>query len=467
MADVETNVSTRFSVSRLLTTSGLGSAKNLDEAGAGLRALAVALRGADKLTRQFARSEAVKVLKGLDVDKAGQVVDIALDTESGVDLEDADPWENPVGAEVLDCIVDLLTDYIVFARPAHAITVALWILYTWVAEVFDVAPYLGIASPVKRCGKTNLMNLIRALSRRALAVSSISEAALFRVITSHRPTLLIDEADTLLPRNDSLRGILNSGHTRATAFVIRNVVGPEGEWVPRRFSTFGPKAIALIGRLPSTLEDRAIVIEMRRKTKTDRIERLRLSEINDWIQDILRPFCRRWADDNIKDLKSCNPSIPPCLHDRAADNWRPLLAIADRMGGRWPQDARAAAEALNGDGEDADVGVQLLTDLRSIFGHTPALSTDQILGSLNSLDERPWGEWKDGRPMTAMALAGLLKPFGVMPAGTLRFGRETAKGYRRESFADAWERYQPSHGNKPNQSGLQPLVKTRHTGGTM
>jgi hypothetical protein len=41
--------------------------------------------------------------------------------------------------------------------------------------------------------------------------------------------------------NDELRGVLNSGHTRATAFVI-SVQGEEHE--PVKFSTWGPKAIA-------------------------------------------------------------------------------------------------------------------------------------------------------------------------------------------------------------------------------
>src|SRR5213593_2916380 len=36
-----------------------------------------------------------------------------------------------------------------------------------------------------------------------------------------RPTLLIDEADTFLQGNDELRGILNSGYSRKTAYVVR------------------------------------------------------------------------------------------------------------------------------------------------------------------------------------------------------------------------------------------------------
>src|SRR3954464_13802467 len=45
--------------------------------------------------------------------------------------------------------------------------------------------------------------------------------AVYRAIEEKQPTLLIDEADTFLQGNDELRGILNSGYTRKTAFVVR------------------------------------------------------------------------------------------------------------------------------------------------------------------------------------------------------------------------------------------------------
>jgi putative DNA primase/helicase len=66
----------------------------------------------------------------------------------------------------------------------------------------------------------------------------------------------VDEGDTFLKDNDDLRGILNGGHDRMSAYVWRNV-GDDHE--PRRFKVWAPKAIAMIGQLPDTLEDRAIV----------------------------------------------------------------------------------------------------------------------------------------------------------------------------------------------------------------
>lgn len=64
----------------------------------------------------------------------------------------------------------------------------------------------------------------------------------FRVIEAVQPTLLIDETDTFVTENGELRGVLNSGHTRATAFVIR-CRGDAGEQPA----------------LPTALDDRATI----------------------------------------------------------------------------------------------------------------------------------------------------------------------------------------------------------------
>ena len=104
----------------------------------------------------------------------------------------------------------------------------------------------------------------RHLCRAPLLSGNITPAALFRAIEAWKPTLLIDEADTFAKMNDELRGILNAGHTRDTAFVVR-AEGDANE--PRLFSTWAPKVVAAIGRLPDTIEDRAIRIVPRRASR--------------------------------------------------------------------------------------------------------------------------------------------------------------------------------------------------------
>jgi hypothetical protein len=64
---------------------------------------------------------------------------------------------------------------------------------------------------------------------------------------------------------------LNSGHSRATAFVIR-CQGEDN--LPRCFSTWAAIALAGIGELPATLADRSIEIQRKRKTTSEPAARL-------------------------------------------------------------------------------------------------------------------------------------------------------------------------------------------------
>ncbi len=61
--------------------------------------------------------------------------------------------------------------------------------------------------------------------------------------------------------------------------------------------------------------------------------------------------------------------MPAVLDDRAQDNGRPIIAIADKAGGDWPGRARAAAVALCATraGQEETKGVLLLRAIREVF----------------------------------------------------------------------------------------------------
>ena len=183
-----------------------------------------------------------------------------------------DPWPEPVNpAQLLTDIAATIQRFIVCDEEvSHA--VALWVAMTWFIDVVQVAPMAVITAPEKRCGKTLLLSLLGRLSARAITASSISPAALFRTIDAWQPTLLIDEADAFMKDNEELRGLLNSGHTRDSAYVIRTV----GEnFTPTKFNTWGAKALAGIGHVADTLMDRAVILELRRKLPHEKVERIR------------------------------------------------------------------------------------------------------------------------------------------------------------------------------------------------
>jgi hypothetical protein len=145
-----------------------------------------------------------------------------------------------------------------------------------------------------------------------------------------------------------------------------------------------------------------------------------------------------------------------------ADNWAPLLAIADVAGGEWPQRARRALQAIQRTVEDDSVRVQLLADIRAIFAEhkIDRLKSDKLIEALIAIEGRPWAEWKAGKPLSQNGLARLLKPLKIRP-GTKRFpGENTAKGYYLSDFDDAFSRYlgqeggfNPSHRHKVHEMG--------------
>jgi hypothetical protein len=153
----------------------------------------------------------------------------------------------------------------------------------------------------------------------------------------------------------------------------------------------------------------------------------------------------RWAADQLSALTEADPTMPHGFVNRAADNWRPLLAVADAANGGWPARAREAAARLSADDDDSQhAGALLLSDLRDAFTqrNTAVLFTAEILGVLAKIDERPWPEFRNGNAITARQVAALLKPYGIKPK-TVRRDTTTEKGYRREWFDDAFARYLP------------------------
>jgi len=181
---------------------------------------------------------------------------------------------------------------------------------------------------------------------------------------------------------------------------------------------------------------------MRRRTRDERVDRLRLDRV-DQLHDLARRAAR-WAADHVGDL-DFDPEVPEALHDRARDNWRVLFSIADRATGHWPERARSAAMMLSSvtDDDDDSARVMLLGDIKEIFESrgVDRIATPDLLTELHAMEERPWAEWSRGRPMTAQALGGQLRPFGIRPLPYRDPGSAKMRGYASAHFADAWGRY--------------------------
>ncbi|MEL7555460.1 MAG: DUF3631 domain-containing protein [bacterium] len=358
-------------------------------------------------------------------------------------LESPEPAADPQNGEVLLADIEAQIRRFLIADTASIIGMTLWSTWAHIVDKAAISPNLAFVSPLRACGKSTALDIVQRLAPRALSVSGISPAALFRTIEALKPTLLIDEADKLFRNDDELRTLLNAGFTRGSAAVVR-IVGEDLE--PRLFSTWGAKALALIGRLPDTLASRSVIIPMRRKRPDEKTERLRADRDQGFAE--LRSRIARWTADNGEMIVAADPDIPSGLSDRQADCWRELLRIADTAGGDWPARARLAAVAICGrdDGDEGDLGARLLVDLKALFDTEPSRSTwtsAAIVEYLNHLEPSPWPDYARGRGMDANRLARMLAKFDVHSKNVAE-GKQRLKGYTVQSFADAFARYLPA-----------------------
>jgi len=361
-----------------------------------------------------------------------------------VNLEDLDTA--PDGAAVLDAVHDeALIRYVVFPCAEAADAATLYAAATHVQGDLEFAARLVLKSPVKRCGKTRLMDVLAPLLRNPLLTSDISAAALVRSISEDDPpTIMLDEADATFgkalkgdEKAEHLRGILNAGFGRDRPYTRWDVTTRARERCP----TFAMAVLAGIGAMPDTIEDRAIIISLRRKTAAEPVRKYRIRRDKPRVKAVGDRLAE-WAATIAAQAGKAEPDMPPGLDDRAEDVWEALLAIADLAGGDWPARGRRAAQVLSAaSAADTTVAERLLADLREVFGGADKLHTETIRATLHQIAEAPWGDWY-GRPLTARDLAGLLKPYGVASTD-VKIDGVTKKGYRREHLHEPWTRYLP------------------------
>lgn len=370
---------------------------------------------------------------------------ITADPFAGVAPDAGYTLTAPGGDELLDRVAAAVSRYCILPSPHALIGVVLWVAYTHMTDAFEYAPRLVARSAEKRSGKSRLLEVVDALVHEPLRAVNATVSYIFRSLDRDGmpPTLLLDEADTIFgtktkaEQNEDLRGLLNAGFQRGLTF--GRTVGPQH--TPTEFQTFAPAALAGIGQMPDTIEDRAVVVVMRRRKPSETVAPYRTRRDRPALEDLADELAS-WAA-SVTDAATGYEPESLGVEDRAADVWEPLVTVADMAGGRWPALAREAAafmvhEAEN-NAEESSLNIKLLSDLRDVFDDEAAdfLASAKVCELLRGIDESPWGQFD----LNPSRLGHRLREYGIKtghnPAKTMR-------GYRRADFLDAWERYVPS-----------------------
>jgi Protein of unknown function (DUF3631) len=348
------------------------------------------------------------------------------------------------GQMVLRQVHDFLGRFVSYpskeAHDAHA----LWIAHTHLMDHWDSTPRIAFLSPEPMSGKSRALEVTALLVPNPVASINVTPAYLFRKISSEDglPTVLYDEIDTVFgPKakdNEEIRGVLNAGHHRG-ATAGRCVV--HGKTVTtEELPAYCAVALAGLGWLPDTILTRSIIVRMRRRAPGETVEPFRrrihppqaaplYSALETWARGVLTIV---W------------PDLPPEIQDRDADVWESLIAIADIVGGSWPERSRKAAVALVAASRDAEpsLGIRLLADAKTVFADADTVPTKTLLRDLIDLPESPWGDMR-GKPLDERGLAKRLRQYGIKSANIKLDGGSVAKGYRHGDFHDAWSRYLP------------------------
>ncbi|WLP92508.1 DUF3631 domain-containing protein [Gordonia sp. NB41Y] len=366
--------------------------------------------------------------------------------------------------KIADAVEVYLRRYCVLPGEHCYVAATLWTMHTWVVECFDTTPRLFLDSAVPGSGKSRVLELLEHLTAHPLNSFSASPAALIRSIDAGQRTILIDEVDTVYAKaagTEDITAVINAGYKRGAR--VPRCVGQGADFEVVELSAFAPMALAgLTTNVPDAVRSRSIHFRMRKRiAATEPLARYRRRDA-DAEAAPMRNALRAWSESTVTDaLTAARPELPDGVEDRPAEVWEPLVAVADAIGGKWPERARAACSsfvfAKSADGPS--LGVELLTAIHEIMHKRRVndITTAALLTAIKNMrDMSPWPPSRgDLEPAT---LAALLRPFDVVPQ-QFKVNGKKVRGYRRYGdggLYDAFARYVDGSDSPDTEPGSVP-----------
>jgi hypothetical protein len=366
---------------------------------------------------------------------------LALPALAGRGVRAVAPW--PERTDLARLFADtcaFLSRHLAEPRPAIE-TIALWSLHAWGAraetKLFDLSPRLILRAVDPRADHARALRLIAWLTPAPLLVSRAVAAHLLPVIHDERPTVLIDDVTggTLYRRD--MRTLIAAGAHRDGMFLTRRSKSIESG----RGFCFAPTAIATASVLPEDVRALAVAVPMTPAPPGDPRPRINLIDPPDEVL-ALRAHMQAAIGALLKDRPSA-AAAPSTLGPRAAENWHPLLTLAQCIGADVAARAAEAAVQFSASAPPPASNLALLRDVRDLcaVGGQSRITSHDMLEKLVADPDRPWATVFRGRPLNPRTLAERFATFGLRPRVVRKPDGVYARGYYGEELVDAFARY--------------------------
>jgi hypothetical protein len=242
--------------------------------------------------------------------------------------------EDVDGKDLLNRIKNLFADHVIFRDDRIPTLLGVWTLGTYFFKAFRFYGYVWVNSPVKRCGKSLLLDILSLVCFNSTSrLVDPSSSFLFREVDRNDGTLVLDEIESLggadKDQKSELISLLNAGFQRGSQ--APRMESKNREFVVTYFNAYSPKALAGIKSIGDTLEDRSFKIAMARKTKSEVVKRFNLRALDSTIEKI-REDCFIWAlryAGDVVEVYEQDSEFPgiQSLDDRLKDILEPLLSM--------------------------------------------------------------------------------------------------------------------------------------------
>jgi Protein of unknown function (DUF3631) len=345
--------------------------------------------------------------------------------EESSDGDYVEPWPESVGtAALLSEVAAQIQRYVVLHDNNARVAIVLWVFFAWIhAEAAVHSPILAFTSADADCGKSTACGVLKYLTPRALVVTGITAANIYRLVDERRPTLIVDEADDLFEHKADVKHIINTSWTRGSK--IPRQVGGRTYF----FDPFCPKIISGAGLLlPRTTATRTILVRLLPKLKNEQVDDF--MEVDDETFIALRRKLTRWAADNVAALKDARPAMAG-LNNRIAKNWKLQFAVADLAGGDWPKLARQAAIKFMRERREPSESKRMLAAFYELaVKHGTMLASANVERWLTADKDGEWADFRGrGRPITRREIALLLDAHEIHPRVIHPDGHTAERGY--------------------------------------